>query len=57
MPLLSELKAVNVSRPKHLPPILMHRNKLIAGFHKQFKGIKALLRGRELCNDTGQPNY
>lgn len=45
MPILSELKAVNVSRPKHLPHILMHRNKLIAGSHKQFEGIKARLWG------------
>ena len=47
MPILSELKAVNVSRPKHLPPILMHRNKLIAGAHKQFEGIKAKLKGED----------
>ena len=47
MPILSELKADNVSRPKHLPPILMNWNKLIAGAHKQLEGIKARLRGED----------
>lgn len=47
MPILSELKAVNASRPKQLPPILILRNKLIAGVHKQLEGIKAKLKGED----------
>jgi hypothetical protein len=51
MPILSELKAVNVSRPKQLPPILIRRNKLIAGIHEQLEGIKAKNRGEEHLKD------
>ena len=47
MPILSELKAVNVSRPMQLPPILIRRNKLIARIHEQLEGIKAKIRGEE----------
>jgi len=51
MPILSELKAVNVSRPKQLTPILIRRNKLIAGIHEQLEGIKAKNRGEEYLKD------
>jgi hypothetical protein len=45
MPILSELKAVNVSPLNQLPTIINRRNKLIAGIHEQLEGIKAKIRG------------
>ncbi len=47
MAILSELKTVSTIRPKHVPPIVGRRNKLLKRLHDQLECAKAKLNGDE----------